>query len=111
LKSQRRRRAKKKPGRKRRRDELEEDTDAEQERIEKLGAWADRAERPLLPVHTWRRTMECRAVEESASTGTGIEKKPGRKRRRDELEEDTDAEQERIEKLGAWVQCGVWCVF
>ncbi|GAA5979555.1 hypothetical protein JCM10908_002967 [Rhodotorula pacifica] len=37
-------------------------------------------------------------------------KKPGRKRRRDELEEDTDAEQDRLEKLGSWVQCGVCCV-
>ncbi|GAA5876848.1 hypothetical protein JCM3774_000791 [Rhodotorula dairenensis] len=37
-------------------------------------------------------------------------KRPGRKRKRDVLEEDTDAEQERVEKLGAWVQCGVCCV-
>lgn len=35
-------------------------------------------------------------------------KKPGRKRKRDILEEDTDAEEERLEKLGAWVECGVW---
>ncbi|BGP05427.1 Chromatin remodeling factor mit1 [Rhodotorula toruloides] len=37
-------------------------------------------------------------------------KKPGRKRKRDILEEDTDAEEERLEKLGAWVECGVCCV-
>ncbi|GEM09221.1 chromatin remodeling complex subunit, Chd3 [Rhodotorula toruloides] len=37
-------------------------------------------------------------------------KKPGRKRKRDILEEDTDAEEERLEKLGAWVDCGVCCV-
>lgn len=37
-----------------------------------------------------------------------LKKRPGRKRKRDVLEEDTDAEQDRVEKLGAWVQCGVW---
>ncbi|GAA5982615.1 hypothetical protein JCM11641_002601 [Rhodosporidiobolus odoratus] len=37
-------------------------------------------------------------------------KKPGRKRKRDVLEEDTDAEEDRLLKLGAWVECGV-CYF
>ncbi|GAA5998174.1 uncharacterized protein JCM10292_002374 [Rhodotorula paludigena] len=36
-------------------------------------------------------------------------KKPGRKRQRDVLEEDTDAEQERVERMGAWVECGICC--
>ncbi|GAA6035092.1 hypothetical protein JCM8097_002180 [Rhodosporidiobolus ruineniae] len=36
-------------------------------------------------------------------------KKPGRKKRRDELMEDTDAEEDRLTKLGAWVECGVCC--
>lgn len=37
-------------------------------------------------------------------------KKPGRKnKRRDEdLDEDTDQEEDRIRKLGAWIECGVW---
>ncbi|GAA5857411.1 hypothetical protein JCM8547_002265 [Rhodosporidiobolus lusitaniae] len=36
-------------------------------------------------------------------------KKAGRPRKRDVLEEDTDAEEDRLKKLGAWVECGV-CV-
>ncbi|GAA5884888.1 hypothetical protein JCM6882_007139 [Rhodosporidiobolus microsporus] len=36
-------------------------------------------------------------------------KKPGRQRKRDILEEDTDAEEDRLSKLGAWVECGVCC--
>ncbi|GAA6047763.1 hypothetical protein JCM3770_001766 [Rhodotorula araucariae] len=36
-------------------------------------------------------------------------KKPARRRKRDDFEEDTDAEQDRAEKYGAWVECGVCC--
>ncbi|GAA5891901.1 hypothetical protein JCM5296_003266 [Sporobolomyces johnsonii] len=36
-------------------------------------------------------------------------KKPGRRKKRDEFADDTDAEEERYGKLGAWVECGV-CV-
>lgn len=37
-------------------------------------------------------------------------KQPGRRRRRDDFDEDTDAEEERVDKYGAWIECGVWCV-
>ncbi|GAA6000598.1 hypothetical protein JCM10207_004569 [Rhodosporidiobolus poonsookiae] len=36
-------------------------------------------------------------------------KKTGRPRKRDELEEDTDAEGDRLTKLGSWIECGVCC--
>ncbi|GAA5831036.1 hypothetical protein JCM11251_005118 [Rhodosporidiobolus azoricus] len=36
-------------------------------------------------------------------------KKPGRQRKRDVLEEDTDAEEDRLSRLGAWIECGICC--
>lgn len=37
-------------------------------------------------------------------------KKRGKKRARDDLEEDSDAEEARLQLLGAWIECGVWYV-
>ncbi|GAA5951446.1 hypothetical protein JCM21900_004412 [Sporobolomyces salmonicolor] len=34
-------------------------------------------------------------------------KKPRRRRKQDEFADDTDAEEQRYEKLGAWVECGI----